>query len=724
MSDPSILGAKPYNCRLVTVINQGLQPMSEIADAPILNDVEILQIYPDNAGQSAQRAIRFAAGLAKALGADVFVCGTPPTAQGHGFYDLEETPINEGDRATWASSAAPGKSRIVLTSCAPGECEQIDGASVTVELEPWQSEDTLFANSGIAHLLGDPKREPLVPMGNYGAHSIGYAAFAALVAIAVKMRRFEKSDSAIINGEGVLAWVNWKSAVHASLKSEIKRQGEQAEWPVLDCKDGYAAFVYNLRDWPEILKTINDPILYEEKYATFEGRQADRDGYMAPIRTWFKARTKAELNDIFVSLPLPCAPAMTIADLLEDPLLIHRKTFSKRGDGRVISRAPHRIAKAVPSTRPTPASARPDKDLPLSEMRILDFGIITAGAGVSGLLADLGADVLKIESQERFDPFRLWPGAVTKGESPVFKSNNRNKRGVAIDLKTKSGIETFLRLAETADIVLENFRRGVLDRLGIGFDALRAANPNILLASISSQGLDGPGSTQTTFGSTLEASSGFSSVTSYEDGRPVISGRNLNYPDQIVCLYGAAIVAAAAADCRERGIARHIDVSQRDCAIYQLGDVIAGLSGTEQTREAVRDVCGRPHLSRIVKCADDRYVAVTATSEEIIEKIDALNGLDDVTLSAWAIERDASAVVTAFLSAGGGAAVSRTGFDTLTDPGYRTSGIFGQSPNGALVKGFPFQFTETPMTVWGNSPQVGEHTDDVLQSLGLAVQGA
>ena len=698
--------------------------MSEIADAPILNDVEILQIYTDDAGQSAQRAIRFAAGLAKALGAEIFVSGSPPTALGHGFYDLEETAISKEDSTTWASDGEPGKSRIVLTSCAPGEREPIDGASVTVELAPWQSEDTLFAASGIAHLLGDPEREPLVPMGNFGAHSIGYAAFAALVAIAVKMRRFNATESAVINGEGVLAWVNWKSAVHASLDSEIKRQGEQAEWPVLDCKDGYAAFVYNLRDWPEILKTIDDPVLYEDKYATFEGRQADRDGYMAPIRTWFKTRTKAELNDIFVSVPLPCAPAMTIVDLFEDPLLVHRKTFSKRDDGTVITRPPHRIATAVPSAQTTPAPTKPDKTLPLSGMRILDFGIITAGAGVSGLLADLGADVLKIESQERFDPFRLWPGAVAKGESPVFKSNNRNKRGVAIDLKTKSGIEMFLRLAETADIVLENFRRGVLDRLGLSFDALRAANPNILLASISSQGLEGPGSTQTTFGSTLEASSGFSSVTSYEDGRPVISGRNLNYPDQIVCLYGAALVAAAAADCRERGVARHIDVSQRDCAIYQLGDVVAGLSGTEQTREAVERACRRPILSRIVKCADGRYAAVTASTDEITKTIDGLNGLDEHSLSTWASERDAETVVAAFLAAGGGGALSRTGFDTLADPDYRASGIFGQSPNGALVKGFPFQFTETPMTVWGNSPQVGEHTDDVLQSLGLAVEGA
>ncbi|MCG8443081.1 MAG: CoA transferase, partial [Caulobacterales bacterium] len=530
----------------------------------------------------------------------------------------------------------------------------------------------------------------------------------------VKWRRFGAGDQAVVDGEGVLAWVNWKSAVMASIGQENKRKGRRAEWPVLDCKDGYAAFVFNERDWPNVVEMVDDPILRLEKYATFEGRQADRDGYMGAVRAWFRGRTKQELAEALVRRAIPGAPAATLTDLLSDPLMTHRATFERSPKGAMIPRPPHRVAREQDAPPTSAAPARSGGDLPLSGLRVLDFGIITAGAGVSALLADLGADVLKVESRERFDPFRAWPGAVTAGESPVFKSNNRNKRGIAIDLKAPGGVETFLELAQSSDIVLENYRRGVLDRLGLTFDALRAANPRIVLASISSQGLDGPGSTHTTFGSTLEASSGFASLTCYADGRPVISGRNLNYPDQIVCLYGAAIVAAAAVDCQARGVARHIDVSQRDCAVYQLGDVIAAVShGAADDADTVRGLSFRPALSRIFPCADGEYAALSGMDAGIAGTISGLASLAPDAVAAWAAERTADEAAEAFVQAGGGGVRARKGDDLVNDPGYLAGEIFSRRPNGALVKGFPFQFARSPMRIWGDSPAVGEHTEEV-----------
>ncbi len=694
----------------------------------MFDSIEILQLYPEKASDAAARAIRFSAVIANKLGAKLYVKGVPPIDSGYGFYDAEETVLADQSAKDWAGGAEPGTLRLIVTAGEPGSSKDVlrkEQNTVYIELANWETEETLFASSGVAHILGDPEREPLVPEGNFAAHTIGYAAFAAISSIAVKFLRFGQGDSAIVNGAGVLPWVNWKSAIHASLGGDPTRQGAKAEWPIVDCKDGHAAFLYNDRDWDEIVKMVGDPALDADKFRTFQGRQENRDAYMVPIRQWLTTKTKAELTDLFEKHAIPGAPVCTVSDLLKDPLLTHRDAFERMPSGARRPKLAHRVAREEKHPLPADTDLHTN-ELPLSGLRVLDFGIITAGAGVSALLADMGAEVLKIESHNRADPFRIWPGAKPADtsddvESPVFKSNNRNKLGVAIDLKTEEGKREFLELAKSADIVIENYRRGVLDRLGLTFDALREANPRILLASISGQGLDGPGSGHTTFGSTLEANSGFASITCYEEGIPYISGRALNYPDQIVCLYGAAIVAAFAADCRKKGVARHLDVSQRDCTVYQLGDVIANVStGAKDSADAVRQAAKRPALSALFKCADGAYAALTAQNTAIASRVEDLNSIDVADVHKWALERSAEAAVSAFLAAGGGGVVSRGGPGLFKDESLFATHIYQHSPNGALVKGFPFQLIDTPMTVWGNSPKVGEHTEQFIRPLSAA----
>ncbi|MCG8440618.1 MAG: CoA transferase [Caulobacterales bacterium] len=690
----------------------------------MLEFLDVLQVFPDRASDPGRRAVRFAAGLAADLGASVYLSGSPPTRHAHGFYDLDETPLDDGSPAVWADEVVAGRHRVVLTTMAsPQEPAALqDGPSqVVVALEDWQTEDTLFASSGVAHLYGEAGRAPLTPAANLAAHTIGYAAFAALVSVAAKAARFGARESAVVPGAGAFAWINWKSVVSAELGKELRRQGAKSDWPVLACKDGHVAFLQRERDWPAVVDMIGDPALRAEDLQTFDGRRRHPDRVMEPIRRWCRARTKNELTAAFAAGAIPGAPVLGLSDVLRDPLLLHRDAFKITADGGRLPRPPHRIAQeARGSARPRAETS--GNGLPLSGMRVLDFGIITAGAGVSALLADMGAEVLKIEAHNRFDPFRVWAFSKSAdgegAESPVFKSNNRNKLGVAIDLKTQDGKRDFLALAETADIVLENYRRGVLDRLGLTFEALRQANPAILLASISGQGLDGPGATHTTFGSTLEANAGMAALTRYEDGPPFVSGPNLNYPDQIICLAGAAYVAAAAVDCRLKGLARHIDISQRDCTLYQLGDVIGHVSsGGAEDLASVKAAVGRPVLSGLFACADGAYAALSAPSEDIAARVDGLSACDADAAARWASEHTSEEAVGAFIAAGGGGARCRTGFDLLRDPTLFDRQIFARSPNGALVKGFPFQLANTPMSIQADSPKVGEHTNAIFTAL-------
>lgn len=674
----------------------------------VLENLTILQVYRDDASVQAKRAVRFAAGIAFRLGAKCAVSGDTPELGGFGFYDIDERQI---DSASVDKFLNDQTHVILIHAGLPGDLQSLptDRAScISVELAPWHTEETLFAVSGLAHLLGDPKRAPLVPAANYGAHTIGYAVFAAVSALSASLLRYHRLESAVVDGEASLSWVNWKAAVAGELGQSLARQGEDAEWPVLPCKDGHVAFVYTERDWDAIVDMIGDPILREERFATFKGRADHRDDCMAPIRNWCSTRTKAELTELFSKFALPCAPVQRAEDLFTDPLLMHRETFGKETAKR-LPKLPHRIEAEA---RNGSAKAESNGPLPLSGIRVLDLGIITAGAGVSALLADMGAEVIKVESETYPDPFRSWAGASTE-ESPLFKSNNRNKKGLAIDLKTEAGLNAFLGLVKTADIVVENFRRGVLDRLGLTFDRLRAENPNILLASISGQGLTGPGTDTTTFGSTLEASSGFASLTCYDDGLPVISGRNLNYPDQIICLYGAAIIAAQVVACRQSGLARHIDVSQRDCAIYQIGDVLGFVSqGGQDDAESVRSALHPQSNSSLIKCEDGHYVAVSIP--EVEDSPPDVWG--DLIIRTWVGTRSLSECLRFQPDDALGISESRSGKRLVESQQESNSEAYLRSPNGARVKGFPFQFSNHPMTVWGDSPAVGEHTSEILSS--------
>ncbi|MEQ9434266.1 CoA transferase [Hyphomonas sp.] len=682
----------------------------------MLDQVEILQVFDESDSLAGQRAISFAANLAQESGASIHSIGQSRVGDGYGFYGASDAPGITGSTADWVSSAPAGVLRVRL-QCTDPEGEdavQPSDHAIEIRLAPWETEETLFAHSGIAEFFGDPDREPLVPAGHFAAHSIGYAVYAALIAIWAKHVRFSAAESAVVDGRNVLSWVNWKSMIAGQLGMSLQRQGAASEWPLVECRDGHVAFVHNDRDWNAIKALLDDPALEGDLFETPESRRANRDIYIDRFRAWAKAKSKDEIGKAFVDTAIPGAPACTVSDLFDDPLLQHRDAIQQVGGSRKVPRPAARVIAEARGADTPPCRKIPGK-LPLSGMRVLDFGIITAGAGVSALLADMGAEVLKIESPDRPDMFRQWPGA--KGpdgdtESPMFRSNNRNKFGVGIDLKDPAGKEAFFELAKTADIVVENYRRGVLDRLGVDFESLRAVNPHILLASISGQGLDGPGAHHTTFGSTLEASCGLASMTRYPGSAPHISGINLNYPDQIICVYGAAVVAAHAVHCRENGVARQIDVSQRDCAIYQLGDVMGYVSsgGDETDLEAVRNAFPRPALSALFRCTDGRYVALSADDSAVAKGIDDLDDISIGTVTNWASSRSCADAVGAFISAGGGGAVSRTGIEMFADRSMQETSVFGTSPNGASVKGFPFQLVATPMRIFSNSPRVGEHT--------------
>ncbi len=657
-----------------------------------LSGVRVAQLATGTASTAACEAIDLAGQMALQLGAEVLV--DAHFATDNNFVSRGKVKLTE-DPAAWLASDTVH----FALSADPATAQGAEHANVvTVNADPLCNEAVLFADSGLADLLGDPASAPIIPTGSYGAGTAAYGILAALAALVALRRRYGVGDTAAVDAAGVLGWVNWKAAAAGVMGKDIHRQGDNAEWPVIPCKDGYAALVYQERDWPNLVSMVGDKGLEDERFSNFAGREAARSDYMEIIRRWAAGLTKSEINAAFLEYDIPAAPVMDAKDLLNDPLLNHRQAFRRQafkeaadgGQHAVTPRLAHRVIH-----RSSEATASPDADasLPLSGFRVLDLGIITAGAGVSALLADLGAEVIKVESHTYPDPFRRWAGQAV---SPLFKCNNRNKYAVALDLKNPADKGKFLELVAQADVVVENFRRGVLERLGLGYDSLRAANPRIMLASISGQGLTGPGCGSSSFGSTLEASSGFSAHISYADGAPYITGRNVNYPDQTVVLYAAAVITAALSSAN-RGM--QLDVSQRDVAVFLAGGEIERASSG---READARDNGRAYLSR-----DNRWVAFQP-SPEVCDSIGASN------LEEWCRTQDAADLVRKLRDSGCGAAVVRSGSDMYAH--FARQDIFSRSPDGALVKGFPFQLDQHPMSVRLNSPEVGEHTTQFCTS--------
>ncbi len=345
---------------------------------------------------------------------------------------------------------------------------------------------------------------------------------------------------------------------------------------------------------------------------------------------------------------------------------------------------------------------------PLAGVRVLDFGLLTAGANTSAMLADLGADVLKIESGAYLDPFRV-VGKIDNDDgwwnrSPQFRFTNRNKRGLAINLKDARGQQVIRELAAQCDVVVENFRRGVLDRAGLGYADLAKVNPRIVFAAISSQGDTGPERMNVSFGSTLDATSGIASLTGYEGEEPRISGMDVNYPDQIVSLFAAGMVITAVMEARRAGQGCFLDFSQREVASFTLGEEIFAASADPRRKHERRG--NREDgfaLQDTFRCRDGRWIAVTSSEF-------------DPALERLCADNDHLKAVSLLRSKGIAAAPCNDGIDLLRDKAL--AGVtLARDGRGGLVKGLPYSLDGAGLAIERPAPDLGQHTEEVLRAI-------
>jgi CoA:oxalate CoA-transferase len=243
---------------------------------------------------------------------------------------------------------------------------------------------------------------------------------------------------------------------------------------------------------------------------------------------------------------------------------------------------------------------------PLRGVRVLDLTRVLAGPFCTMNLADLGAEVIKVEMPGRGDDSRSFAPTMPSGDSGYFYSVNRGKRSITLDLRTEEGAAIFLALAAKSDVVVENFSPGTMDRFGVGYAQLKATNPGIILCSISGFGQTGPKTTEPAYDIVAQALGGTMSITGHPGGEPVRCGISIG--DLSAALY-ATIAIVSALRVRDRdGVGNHVDIAMLDCQVAMLEDALArySVSGKVPGRIGTRHPSITPFQQ--FRASDDYFV--------------------------------------------------------------------------------------------------------------------
>ena len=269
---------------------------------------------------------------------------------------------------------------------------------------------------------------------------------------------------------------------------------------------------------------------------------------------------------------------------------------------------------------------------PLEGIRVVEAATLFAAPLAGMLLGDFGADVIKIEHPRRPDPAR-GHGPSKDGAGLWFKALARNKRLVTVDLSRPEGGELFLRLVERSDVVLENFRPGTLERWGLGWDELSAANPRLVLARVSGFGQTGPYARRAGFGTLAEAMSGFAALNGEPDGPPLLPP--LALADGVAALATAFAVLAALRARERTGRGQVVDTSLVEPLLTLLGPQVTAYDvlGELQPRTGNRSSHNAPR--NVYRTADGSWVAVSASADSVAARVLRLVGRPDLVEQPW-----------------------------------------------------------------------------------------
>lgn len=498
------------------------------------------------------------------------------------------------------------------------------------------------------------------------------------------------------------------------------------QYPIIPVADGAVRLcVLAPRQWQGMHRMMGSPEEFagpefNDIMVRFKSKEL-----LAAMQAFLEGKTRAEIEALGQQHGVPLAGLNTLPDCLAADHIRARGTFTEADlpggrrvpvpNGMVVIDG-ERMGALHTSTsapRPVPVSGKPGR--PLEGLKVLDLGVIVVGAETGRLLADLGADVVKIESAAFPDGSRqTW---LKIGLSSSFGAGHRGKRSLGLNLKSDAGKALLRRMVADADVMLSNFKPGTLESLGLGYEELAHINPRLIAVESSAFGRTGPWSKRMGYGPLVRAAAGLTAMWRYPDDATSFSDSVTIYPDHVCGRIGASAVLALLARRDRTGRGGHADVSQAEVMLAQLATEIAatalGLPASETAHSGVFACAG-----------DDQWCVVTPRHEADRQRLAAVTGSED--LAAWLAARDAHEAAEALQAAGVPAAPMLRAAELADHPYYAARGLFREEPHDLLPEPMtaerrPAIWPAIPDAEARPAPLMGQDTYAVMQDwLGLS----
>lgn len=380
---------------------------------------------------------------------------------------------------------------------------------------------------------------------------------------------------------------------------------------------------------------------------------------------------------------------------------------------------------------------------PLQGIRVLDLCRLVSGNMLTHQLGDFGADVIKIEPKGVGDPLRAWSQS---GVATFWKAYCRNKKSIAVDFRADGMADVILRLVETADVFVENFRPGRLEDMGLGPEVLHQRNPKLVIVRISGFGQTGPYREKPGFGSLVEGMSGFAYRNGFPDRPPLLPP--IAMADMIAGLQGAYATMVALREIELKGgRGQVIDMSLLEPILATLGPAAMDYKVTGKVGERVGNRSNTSAPRDVYTTRDSKYVALSASIQQMAERVFRTIGRADMIedpryatnaervkrrdevndiVAEWVAARDQDEVLQIFGNAGVTASPIYNAADILDDPHVNERGVLVEVPDEELgdvpMHNIHPYLSETPGTFRTPAPGLGEHTDELLLAAGYSDQ--
>ena len=635
-----------------------------------------------------------------------------------------------------------------------------------------------LAQSGFLYISGDPLLPPVRPPETQAYYFASIFAAAGVLAALYRRERTGQGDHVDASMQETLATQEHIIRLYANENQVSKRAGSQhgsvAPARIFPCRDGFVYLYVTRQHWKLFLTIWTDhPAVFDAPdWLNNLYRRAHADELNAAVEVFLSKFTMAEITDLLQSKGIPCVSVNTPMGFANDEHVKARgfmATVEHDGfgntkqpampfviDGERISvgslpildswRSPSYISPVAGERRE--GAPHREKDLgsgngPLDGIRIVSFDHVLAGPYGTTILAELGADVIKVESSKGgMDPFRFFGTGEDPNVSPRFLEFNRNKRSFTVNLKHPKGQSVLHDLVAKADAVLDNYSVDVVERIGLGYNDLRRVKPDIINLRMPGLGTTGPKRHFSTVGVNITAFTGLTYLWNHPGVTNPPIGSQTVFPDYVSGVLCAIIIISGVLyrDRQKRGA--FIDLAQSEATAFMIGASLMEAAASGKNLEPIGNASpsAAPHDCYPCK-GEDRWCVIATENDEqwaALAKIisggveqdarfrsidDRLKNRDELNsiISRWTQEKEAFEVMDRLQQAGVPCGVVQTGKDLVNDPQLKERGFIVAVENPRLgrvvLPNFPLQFANAKLTRRWEFPVLGRDTEAVLRDV-------